>query len=130
MARFEVEGIDDLMKDLDSLKVDRLAPLMLEEAVPILKKAVVWRAQAHWETGDMVRSIKPTKPKRNAIGYYIAVRPTGKDKKGVRNMEKMAYLEFGTSRQVPRPCLSAAVRDAEDQVVEKMQEVFNRECGM
>ncbi len=40
MAQFEVEGIDDLMKELSSLDAEKLAPVMLEEAVPILKDAV------------------------------------------------------------------------------------------
>ena len=30
MARFELEGIDDLMKDLNMLDAERIAPIMLE----------------------------------------------------------------------------------------------------
>ena len=55
------------------------------------------------------------------------MRPTGRDEKGVRNMEKMVYMEYGTSKQEATPVLSPAVRKAEDPVTEKMQEVFNRE---
>lgn len=129
MANFSVEGLDDLMKDLDSLDIDRIAPVMLEEAAPILERNVKNRASVHKETGEMQKSIKSTKSKRTGDGYSIAVRPTGKDKKGVRNMEKACYLEFGTSKQGATPVISPAVRESEDLVAGKMQEVFDREVG-
>lgn len=130
MANFEIEGIDDLMKDLDMLDAERIAPMMLEEAAPILKDSVVKGASRHRDTGAMVNSIKQTKASRNQRGYYIAVRPTGKDEKGVRNMEKMAYLEYGVGgRQPATPVLTPAVHAAEADVLEKMQEVFDREIG-
>ena len=53
----------------------------------------------------MSRSIKPTKPKKNRWGHFIVIRPTGKDKKGVRNMEKLVYMEYGTSKQSPTPVI-------------------------
>lgn len=128
MAQFEVYGIDDLMKDLDMMDAERIAPLMLEEAVPILEKSVRGKASKHRNTGDMVGSIKPTTTKRNDIGYYIAVRPTGKGRKGVRNMEKMAALEYGVDGKQPAtPVLTPAVHEAEAPILAKMQEVFDRE---
>lgn len=130
MAQFELEGIDDLMKDLDMLDAERIAPLMLEEAVPVLKESIIKRASEHKDTGDMVSSIKETKAARSQEGYYIAVRPIGRDKKGVRNMEKMAALEYGVGgRQAATPVLAPAVHEAEAPVLEKMQEVFDRETG-
>lgn len=130
MAQFELEGIDDLMKDLDMLDAERIAPLMLKEAVPVLKESVIRKASGHKDTGDMVSSIKETKVRRNQEGYYIAVRPTGRDKKGVRNTEKMAALEYGVDgRQPATPVLTPAVHEAEAPVLEKMQEVFDRETG-
>lgn len=129
MANFSVEGLDDLMKDLDSLDIERIAPIMLEEAAPILERNVKNRASVHKETGEMQKSIKSTKSKRTGDGYSITVRPTGKDKKGVRNMEKACYLEFGTSKQGATPVISPAVRESEDLVAGKMQEVFDREVG-
>lgn len=128
MAQFEIEGIDNLLKDLDILDAEKLAPIMLEEAVPILKESVVKRASGHKDSGDMAASIKATGAQRNQIGYYICVRPTGVDKKGVRNMEKMAALEYGVDgRQGATPVLTPAVNEAEGKVLDKMQEVFDRE---
>lgn len=128
---FDIHGVDELMKELEELgDFDEIAPKMLEEAVPILEHEVVKQATAHWDSGDMVKSIKKTGAiagKRG--GYYICVRPTGKDHKGVRNMEKMAYFEFGVKDRPAVPILSTAVRNAESEVMKKMQETFNREVG-
>ena len=42
-------------------------------------------------------------------------------------MEKLAYLEYGTGREAARPVLTKAVHAAEDEVIKKMQEVYDRE---
>lgn len=148
MARFDIEGIDDLMKDLGELEIDRIAPKMLEEASPLLEREVKAALFSHQDTGEMYRSIKSTGAMRNKYGYYLCVRPTGtssgkkwknsRTKGGkragktekVRNMDKAAYLEFGTSRQPARPVFSNAARKAEAPVLDKMQEVFNREVDL
>lgn len=129
MARFKLEGIDGLMKDLSQMDIERIAPKMLEAAVPILEQAVKRRAAMHKESGDMYQSIKPTKPKRTDMGYSVVVRPTGKDANGVRNMEKAAYLEYGTATQAASPVISPAIRETEEAVAQKMQDVFDRETG-
>ena len=129
MPKFEMEGMDDFMSGLSQINIDRIAPKMLEEAAPILEEKIKEKATGHKDTGSMMKSIKPTKPARKDNQYRISVRPTGKDKKGTRNMEKAAYLEFGTNKQAATPVLSPAVREAEIPATEKMQEVFNREMG-
>ena len=127
MAKFDIHGIDDFMKEISQIDIDRIAPKMLEESAPILEKSVRAESAKHRDTGAMEESIKATGANKNARGHYICVRPTGRDEKGVRNMEKMVYMEYGTSKQEATPVLSPAVRKAEDPVTEKMQEVFNRE---
>lgn len=128
MARFEVGGgIDDLMKDLSALEFDHLAPKMLEEAAPIVKSNIEKRSAAHRDSGAMAGSIRPKKVNRRAAEYSISVRPTGTDDKGVRNMEKMCYLEYGTYKQSATPVMGPAVSESEVPVCEKMQEVFDRE---
>ena len=132
MAQFSMDGVDDLIRQLDRLgDLDRIAPKMIEESLPILEdslKGVVAEEVMHgYATGDMVQSIKKTKSLRNQYGYFGAVRPTGKDRKGVRNMEKLAYLHYGTSRQPARPVMEKAVFKVEEKVLAKMQEVYNRE---
>lgn len=127
MAKFDIHGIDDFMREISQIDIDRIAPKMLEESVPILEKSVRDESAKHRDTGAMEESIKATGTNINARGHYICVRPTGRDEKGVRNMEKMVYMEYGTGKQEATPVLSPAVRKAEDPVTEKMQEVFNRE---
>ena len=148
MARFDIEGIDDLMKDLGSLEVDRIAPKMLEEASPLLEQEVKAALFSHRDTGEMYHSIKSTGAMRNKYGYYLCVRPTGtasgkkwknsRTKGGkragktekIRNMDKAAYLEFGTARQPARPVFSGATRKAEEPVYNEMQEVCDREVSL
>ncbi|WP_317347215.1 hypothetical protein [Blautia argi] len=128
---FDIHGIDGLMKELGALEVERVAPAMLKESVPILEKSVKKHAVKHEDTGDLIESVKKTGAQRNQNGYYICVRPTGKDRKGVRNMEKMAALEYGVDGKQPAtPVLTPAVKEVEVQVLMKMQEVFNREVKL
>ncbi|WP_394923261.1 hypothetical protein [uncultured Robinsoniella sp.] len=131
MARFDIQGFDQLLTELDRLgRFDEIAPKMLEESVPILEAEVREQASAHWVSGDMVNSIKKSgKAAGRDGGYYICVRPTGTDSKGVRNMEKMAWLEFGVKGRPATPVLTTAVLNAEPKVIAKMQEVFNREVA-
>jgi hypothetical protein len=75
----------------------------------------------------MLNSVKKTKAGKNKYGYFATVRPTGVDEKGVRNMEKLAHAEYGTSKQVPTPILTKSIKDSETSVLNKMQEVFERE---
>ncbi len=130
MGKFDFEVPTDFLKQLGKLAdVDRIAPKMLNEALPILERNVKAEVSKHVVSGDLLKSIKMSKAKKNKYGHYASVRPTGTDKKGVRNMEKMVYLEYGTSKQSPAPTLTKAIKDSEKAVLNKMQEVFNREVG-
>jgi len=130
MAKFSVDpkDFDIVLKELDrSADVDSWGPKALEEASVILEQNIKRRASTHDRTGAMSGSIKPTKPKKNRWGHFIVIRPTGKDKKGVRNMEKLVYMEYGTSKQSPTPVITPALNDVADEVNAKIQEVFERE---
>lgn len=129
MGKFTFDISDDFVKQLGNLAdVERISPMMIDEAIPILETNVIKEASKHKRTGDMVRSIKRTKAKLNKYGgHYACVRPTGKDRNGVRNMEKMVYMEYGARNSTAHPVLSKAINDSESAVLEKMQEVFNRE---
>ena len=108
---------------------DEIAPKILDETVPILEKYVKSETAKHNRTKDMLNSIKKTKANKNKYGWFVTVRPTGKDRKGVRNMEKMAHAEYGTSKQPPTPILTKALNDARQEVTDKMQEIFNEVVG-
>lgn len=129
MGNFDMEGFDDLIHVLSDIDIDRIAPKMLTESAPILEQNLKARAAAHRKTGEMLKSIKTTKARRlrDNDGYSITVRPTGKDNRGVRNMEKMVYMEYGTSKQNATPILTPTIRESQSAVEKKMQEVFDRE---
>ena len=131
MAEFDFEIPADFIKQLGKLAdVDRIAPQMIDEAMPILERNVKAEVSKHVVSGDLLKSIKISKAKKTKNGgYYSSVRPTGTDKKGVRNMEKMVYLEYGTKKQPARPVLTKALRDSETAVLNKMEEVFKREVS-
>ncbi len=131
---FTMDGIDDLIRQLEaSGNIENIAPMMIEESIPILeeelKKVVQQEADRGYATGELVRSIKKSRSMRNEYGYFGIVRPTGKDSNGVRNMEKLAYLHYGTAKQPARPVVNKAVFHVERRVIDKMQEVYNREAG-
>lgn len=77
----------------------------------------------------MAKSIKIKKPSKAKNGdWQIFTGPTGTDKNGVRNMEKMAYLEYGVKahKQPATPVITPAVEATHDKVVDDMQETFNK----
>ena len=115
------EFIDKLERMQDS---DVTTKKILKATVPILKRQVKKECEKHARTRSMVDSVDATNVKKNKIGWYVSVRPTGVDEKGVRNMEKMAHAEFGTSKQTATPILSKAIADCRDECLEKMIETY------
>ena len=142
MAQFDFEIQTSFFTQLGNLsEVERFAPKMIEEAIPILTEEVKRSLEKHSATGVMVKSIKATKVGCKNGVYYAVVRPTGvstkyKGKNGkmylrskaVRNMEIVAHIEYGTSTQQATPFLSKAYKDAEPAVLKKMSDVFTREA--
>lgn len=125
MAKFEFD-FTEFTQQLNSLNYDRICNALLETAVPILQKYVKAETSKHKLTGNMFESIKPQKrPSKSKDGTWrSAVLPTGTDEKGVRNMEKMAYLEYGTSKMPAKPILTKAVNDAADEINAAMRKVM------
>lgn len=130
MANFDFDFAELFEKQMEQLDViDEIAPKMLESATPILQKNLTMELQSHTQTAQMVNSIKATKPKKGKTGWTSTVRPTGKDKKGVRNMEKLVYLQYGTSKQAATPVLEAVVNKSTIPVADALQETFNKEIN-
>lgn len=127
---FKAMGFDDFAKELDSIgKVDEYAPELLKTAAPILeeelRRQVKKEANREYATGDLERAIKANKPGVNQYGHYVSVTAKGKDKKGTRNNEKLAYLNYGTVKQEARPVIPKALKNAEDGCMDAMQKKFN-----
>lgn len=132
MATLNYDIPDEMMDEFKKLGTDteEIILKMLNGAIPILETHVKEELEKHRISGDLLRSIKIIKAKQaKAGGYSASVEPSGTDKKGVRNVEKMIYLEYGTSRQAATPVLTKAINDSEQGVLAKMQEVFDRESS-
>lgn len=131
---FETLGFDDLEKELEQLgDIDDIAPVILEAAAPILKEElqsqVQQAADKGYAQGDLAGSIKANKPGENHLGHYVSVTAKGKDRKGIRNNEKLAYLNYGTSKQNARPVISKAMKNSEQKCLDTMQKKFNEVTG-
>lgn len=130
MAKFETDiSLDELMTSLTSIDIEALAPVALEQSAPIVERKLVQLSEPHKRTGAMVKSIKAQKASKNKDGYSIFVGASGVDRKtGIRNMEKMAYLEYGVRehRQPATPVITPTIRATHDDVCDSMQNVFNK----
>jgi HK97 gp10 family phage protein len=128
MGKFDFNFDTNLIRQIEKLSnYDEIAERMLKETVPILERHVQNEVAKHKRTGALYKSIKAGKPVKNSYGWYASVFPTGTDENGVRNAEKLIYLEYGTSTEEATPVLTKALKDAEPTVTEKMQQIFNRE---
>ena len=131
MGKLSIDGIDVFMRQLSEIQgdIDDIAKEAIDVATPILKQSLssaINQTTSENATGDLSESIRATKARTNAYGCFAAVGPTGRDKKGVRNAEKLAYLEYGTSRgQKKRPVIRKAIKSAEASCTEKMRSVIN-----
>ena len=134
MAKFSYHLSNDLMEQLKKIEnTDEIATKMIKAGQPIVEKELKRRSASHKVTGKMESSIVSLKIKRRKSGIYVGeVSATGWEDKGsevVRNMEKMAYLEYGTSHQPSMPVITPTVEATEARVLDAMEQVFNREVG-
>lgn len=130
MGRFDFSFDEDFIKSLGALAdVERYAPKMIDEALPIIEKRLVVNLQSHKISGDLIRSIKIKKCKKvKNGGFFGSVFPSGKSEDGTSNAEKLVYLEFGTQHQPATGVLAKTIQETQDEVNAKMQEVFEREA--
>lgn len=139
MARASLTGFDELDSFLSKLaKPEAMAIKAVNTAAPVLEKNLKSEVRKaanrtdengkSYSTGELEKSISTTKAKENVYGVFAAVRPTGTDKKGMRNAEKMAYLEYGTSRgQLPHPVRQKAIHAAAEECEQIMKKVVYEE---
>ena len=125
MAKLRVEGLSEAIEKMLSVDVGKMTDEMIKAAEPVLVNELRSRVSAHNRTGALSGSIKSTGIKQKGSGKYLVVRPTGVDSKGVRNMEKLAYLEYGTCKQKATPVLVPAVNSAETKVQAAFERIMN-----
>lgn len=128
MAKFNVVGFADVERAL--LRRDKsaaeAAPMMLISGAAVLTNAQ--RAEIKQmglvDTGDMLKSVKPTHVKKTSDGSVIEVYPQGTDRKGVRNAEKAFIAEYGKSGVRAKPWMSSANAKCADAVHKAMRDVW------
>lgn len=148
MAGFDVRFPDDLMGGLLNTDCSEICVKALSEAAPLLMDSMKKSARAavlHEGESEMVNSIAFSKAKRTKDGsaYITTVGPRGYsnhmyyDKKGqkkrkykVSNALKAIWKEYGIAgKQAPRPFIANATRNAEEKVMNKLQEVYRNKTG-
>lgn len=148
MAGFDVIFPDDLMGGLLDTGCEEICMEALSEAAPLLVDSMKKSARAavlHEGESEMVNSIAFSKAKRTKDGsaYITTVGPRGYsdhmyyDKKGqkkrkykVSNALKAIWKEYGIAgKQAPRPFIANATRNAEEKVMNKLQEVYKNKTG-
>lgn len=122
MARFEMPGMDDLIREMQRMgeATGEVAEAMVNAAVIEIRDAWKESAEEHQlrDTGAMIESIGFPTPIQNIGGVLQKdVYPQGKDAKGVRNAEKAFIAHYGTSRQPP----TYWVDDADDKSGPRVQ---------
>ena len=130
MADFEFNIDADFLKELDVFSDSETAMEMVNESLPILENSIKNALEPHRQTGGLIKSVKSGKAKIASNGAIIGnVTFSGNDKKGNPNVVKATGLEYGNSHQAAKPFMSKAVRACEDEVLDKMQEIYNRKVG-
>ena len=122
-----IAGLEAMMEDVDeeSRKVlAKVSPIAVEN----LKRNVQANANRGYSTGDLAGSISSTTPRTNDIGSFIAVRPTGTNRHGVRNGEVLGYMEHGVpSRNIePRPVLQQSLKQSEQALFDECEKMLEK----
>lgn len=134
MAHINFTGFDELDKVMKKLaEPEKMAIKAVDTAAPILEKAlssaIVSAASRGYATGELAASVKATKAEENSLGVFAVAKPEGLNRRGLRNVEEMAYLEYGVrSRgQEARPVRDKAVSIAESACISAMEKVISEE---
>ena len=132
----KITGFDQLEALFEKGKrIDQIAKKAVDQAAPLLESSlsskIAGAASRGYASGELAGSIGSLKARKNERGVFAVVGPKGTDSRGVRNAEKLAYLEYGTSRgQVAHPVRASAAAAAESPVKQAMEEVLYAELGV
>ena len=146
MAGFEVYHTQSDLDDLFNIDFGDIAEEALKNAAPVLEasmKAAVQASVEHEGDSELVKSIKASNPIKTRNGAYIVnVTPRGYSKikvfhkkRGKRtypvsNALKAIWKEYGIAgRQPARPFLAKATNDAENEVLNILQQTFDEKAG-
>ena len=129
MARFDVEGLAPLIKDMREAGelTGEVADNMLMSSAEIVKQCWLRAAQRkrHRRTGDMIDSIGYANQPTTIDGVRcIDIYPQGTDRKGARNAEKAFVLHYGRGRLTGSKFVDIADKAASPKVQENMEKIW------
>lgn len=132
MPEISFSGLDSLelsMKEIAEIP-DDVKDEMLQAQAAVVVPVMRARAQAYGlkDTGLMIDSIKPGKPKKTKTGRALYVMPQGKRRRGqkdTRNTEIAFIGEYGTKKIKARPFMRDAAAAAAEQVEQAAFGVYN-----
>ncbi len=151
-AGFGLNFPDDFLSELLDMDTEELALDMLKEAAPILEKSMktqLTKVIKHDGDSELVESIKISKPYKfkTIEGYGVSIMPSGYSKvkvftgmdsyggKSTRkypltNAMKAIWKEYGVpGKQDATPFMDETCIAVENEVMSKMQEVYNGKVG-
>ena len=106
MAKFQTSGVDEMVAKLQKAGGldDKLVTEIMNAAGEIMVAEIKKRvAQSGFATEEYVKSIKPTKIRRNKFGEpYIQVTAVGNNKHGERRAAVLFVLNYGRGPQYGR----------------------------
>ncbi len=127
MAQFTYYPDKVFLEQLNKLADEKLIERVLKTGgsmmVPVLKSNI--RSAVKNSTGALEKSVKVSNVKTDREGNKcVYVLPTGKDKDGVTNMAKLAYIEYGVRKynRAPKPLILRTIKDSQVNVEKAMQE--------
>ena len=134
MARFNTEGIDDIINEMYRLGegIGPVADEMCTAAAEEIRDAWKRTAEKHGfrANGDMIDSIGfVNAPTRASDVKAKDIYPIGVDRKGVRNAEKAFLLHYGTSRIKAKYWVDEADDASAEPVEARIQEIWDRFNG-
>lgn len=142
MARASLTGFREMEAFLGKLsQPEKMAVKAVDAAAPLAEKrlkAEIAKAANRkdrngkpYSTGELAASVSRTKTGENEWGIYSVVLPVGEGKKGLRNVEKLAYLEYGVKSkgQAPHPVRQRTVNAVEAECQRIMEETVYEEVN-
>ena len=138
MANFTIDNtIAEMIKNIDKLANDEeIYEEMINAGTEIMKKSISQRASKHIVTGQMVNSLKTTKPTKNKDGDWVGrvkfsgssgIQTTKSGKKyDITNWLKAFRIEYGRSNQRAQPFVRPAIQSSEKQIQQKWEEIYDK----
>ena len=104
-----------------------IARKMIEAATPMVKEALV--SNTPEDTGDLKKSIRASAILKRNDGLFRAIRPTGTNRNGMRNMDVMAWKNYGTRKMAAEYFIEGAAHKVGEKALDIMEETFYKEVG-